>query len=66
MTPEAAREQLAYLRYRWTTPEMEARIVAAIDQRLVTALKLAEGSQKGPVPYPSGRLPGEQDRPDQG
>jgi hypothetical protein len=30
------------LRYRWTTPEMETRVVAAIDQRLVVALRVAE------------------------
>jgi hypothetical protein len=29
------------LRYRWTTPEMEARVVAAIEQRLAIALKVA-------------------------
>ncbi len=29
------------LRYRWTTPEMEARVVAAIEQRLVIALRVA-------------------------
>ncbi len=29
-------------RYRWTTPEMEARAVAAIEQRLSVALKVAE------------------------
>jgi Phage integrase family len=30
------------LRYRWTTPEMEARVVAAIEQRLAVALRIAE------------------------
>jgi hypothetical protein len=29
------------LRYRHTTPEMEARVVAAIEQRLTIALTLA-------------------------
>jgi integrase len=29
-------------RYRWTTPEMEARAVAAIEQRLAVALKVAD------------------------
>jgi integrase len=33
------------LRYRWTTPEMEARVVAAIEERLTISLKMAEGSQ---------------------
>jgi hypothetical protein len=27
------RRSLIGLRYRWTTPEMEARVVAAIEQR---------------------------------
>jgi hypothetical protein len=31
------------LRYRWTTPEMEARVVAAVEQRLAVALKIAGG-----------------------
>jgi hypothetical protein len=31
-------------RYRWTTPEMEARVVAAIDQRISIAVRIAEGS----------------------
>jgi hypothetical protein len=30
-------------RYRWTTPEMEARAVAAIERRLAVALAVAEG-----------------------
>jgi hypothetical protein len=30
------------IRYRHTTPEMEARAVAAIEQRLVVALAMAE------------------------
>jgi integrase len=29
------------LRYRWTTSEMEARVVAAIEQRLATSLAVA-------------------------
>jgi Phage integrase family len=29
------------LRYRWTTPEMEARVVAAIEQRLAVAVRVA-------------------------
>jgi integrase len=29
------------LRYRWTTPEMERRVVDAIEQRLIVALKVA-------------------------
>jgi hypothetical protein len=29
------------MRYRWTTPEMEARVVAAIDQRLAASLAVA-------------------------
>jgi integrase len=53
-------------RYRWTTPEMEARVVAAIEQRLAIALKLAEGSQLGRVLYPSGRPAGEQVETDRG
>jgi integrase len=28
-------------RYRWTTPEMEARVVAAIEQRLAVSLAVA-------------------------
>jgi integrase len=28
-------------RYRWTTPEMEARAVAAIEERLIVALDVA-------------------------
>jgi hypothetical protein len=28
-------------RYRWTTPEMEVRVVAAIEERLAVALQLA-------------------------
>jgi hypothetical protein len=32
------------VRYRHTTPEMEARVVAAIEQRLTVALKVAEDS----------------------
>jgi hypothetical protein len=31
-------------RYRWTIPDMEARVVAAIEQRISIALKIAEGS----------------------
>jgi hypothetical protein len=34
---------LVGLRYRWTTPEMEGRVVAAIEQRLAVALTVAEG-----------------------
>jgi hypothetical protein len=30
-------------RYSWTTPEIEARVVEAIEQRLTIALKIAEG-----------------------
>jgi hypothetical protein len=29
------------LRYRWTSPEMEARVVAAIEQRLAVSLAAA-------------------------
>jgi hypothetical protein len=29
------------LRYRWTTPEMEARVMAAIEQRLAVSLTVA-------------------------
>jgi integrase len=36
------RGSLVGLRYRWTTPEMEARVVAAIEQRLAVALKIIE------------------------
>jgi integrase len=32
-------------RYRWTTPEMEARAVAAIEQRLTVALAIAESNE---------------------
>jgi hypothetical protein len=32
-------------RYRWTTPEMEARAVAAIEQRLGVALEVAGSAQ---------------------
>jgi integrase len=35
------RGSLVGLRYRWTTPEMEARVVAAIEERLATALIVA-------------------------
>jgi hypothetical protein len=28
-------------RYRWTTPEMEARVVAAIEQRLAVSFTVA-------------------------
>jgi integrase len=38
------RGSLIGLRYRWTTPEMEARVVAAIEQRLTAALQVAERS----------------------
>jgi integrase len=34
------RGSLIGLRYRWTTPKMEARVVAAIDQRLAIALRV--------------------------
>jgi integrase len=34
------------LRYRWTTPEMEARVVAAIEQRLAIAFKVAEEQRR--------------------
>jgi hypothetical protein len=37
------RGSLVGLRYRWTTPEMEGRVVAAIEQRLAVALTVAEG-----------------------
>jgi hypothetical protein len=36
------RGSLIGLRYRWTTPEMEARVLAAIEQRLAIALKVVE------------------------
>jgi hypothetical protein len=37
------------LRYRHTTPEMEARVLAAIEQRLATSLAVApqSNSQQG-------------------
>jgi hypothetical protein len=35
------RGSLIGLRYRWTTPEMEARVVAAVEQRLAVALEVA-------------------------
>jgi hypothetical protein len=34
------RGSLIGVRYRWTTPEMEERVVAAIEQRLAVALKV--------------------------
>jgi hypothetical protein len=34
------RGSLIGLRYRWTTPKMEARVVTAIDQRLAIALRV--------------------------
>jgi integrase len=36
------RSSLIGTRYRWTTPEMEARVLAAIEQRLAVALRTAE------------------------
>lgn len=36
------RGSLIGLRYRWTTPEMEARVVTAIEQRLAIAVRIAE------------------------
>jgi hypothetical protein len=36
-------------RYRWTTPEMEARAVAAIEQRLAIALKVADQYSADPM-----------------
>jgi len=39
------RGSLIGLRYRWTTPEMEARVVAAIEQRLAQALRIAGSFQ---------------------
>jgi integrase len=36
------RGSLIGLRYRWTTPEMEARVVAAIEHRLAIALKIVD------------------------
>jgi hypothetical protein len=41
------RGSLIGLRYRWTTPEMEARVVAAIEQWLVLALKIAAQERTG-------------------
>jgi integrase len=41
------RGSLIGLRYRWTTPEMEARVVAAIEQRLAVALAVAESNEHG-------------------
>jgi integrase len=35
------RSSVIGLRYRWTTPEMEARVVAAIEQRLAVSLAVA-------------------------
>jgi hypothetical protein len=37
------RGSLVRFRYRWTTPEMKARVVPAIEQRLAVALTVAEG-----------------------
>jgi hypothetical protein len=34
------------LRYRWTTLEMEARVMAAIEQRLTVAFQVAERSHR--------------------
>ena len=42
------RGSLVGLRYRWTTPEMEARVVAAIAERLATALIVANDVMLGP------------------
>jgi hypothetical protein len=39
------RGSLIGLRYRWTTPEMEARVMDAIEQRLAIALRFAERQQ---------------------
>ncbi len=39
------RGSLIGLRYRWTTPEMEARVVTAIEQRLALALRIAGSLQ---------------------
>jgi integrase len=41
------RGSLIGLRYRWTTPEMEARVVAAIEQRLAVALEVAGATTSG-------------------
>jgi len=41
------RGSLIGLRYRWTTPEMEARVVAAIEQRLALALESAIANGEG-------------------
>jgi hypothetical protein len=41
------RGSLIGLRYRWTTPEMEARVVAAIEQRLAVALAVAGPQPQG-------------------
>jgi hypothetical protein len=34
-------------RYRWTTPEMEARVVAAIEQRLAASFAVADLGRSG-------------------
>jgi integrase len=41
------RGSLVGLRYRWTTPEMEARVVAAIEQRLAVALEVVGAATPG-------------------
>ncbi|HZD01182.1 MAG TPA: hypothetical protein VFA46_13650 [Actinomycetes bacterium] len=41
------RGSLIGLRYRWTTPEMEARVVAAITQRLAVAFTVAACTAAG-------------------
>jgi integrase len=38
---EGQRGSAIGLRYRWTTPEMEARVVAASEQRLAVSLAVA-------------------------
>jgi hypothetical protein len=50
----AAGGSLIGTRYRWTTPQMQARVVAAIDQRLAISFAIAGlGVTSGP-PYPGG------------
>jgi len=49
------RGSLVGLRYRWTTPEMQARVVAAIEQRSAVALEVVGAAtqvQEGPSSMP--------------
>jgi hypothetical protein len=49
-------------RYRWTTPEMEARVVAAIEQRLAISFAVAahwrgDRDPSGSLSAPLGAVP---------